>query len=99
MLLVTNETKRLLDFYNCAVLSAEPAVSRDLVLKARGAKFIRELKPVTDPQRRQGFPARDPNYRLKLVLKRLLRDYGLECTSVSDSQGEPIDSTSPTEDD
>ncbi|VTS01717.1 unnamed protein product [Gemmata massiliana] len=70
----------------------------DLVHKTRETTFILELKPVADPQRRQGYPARDPNYRLKLALKRFLRDYGLECTSVRDGQGEPIDGTSPTDD-
>ncbi len=63
----------------------------DLVRKKQGTTFILELKPVADPQRRQGYPARDPNYRLKLALKRFLRDYGLECTSVRDGRGEAID--------
>ncbi|AMV30158.1 hypothetical protein VT84_37545 [Gemmata sp. SH-PL17] len=63
----------------------------DLVRNQRGTTFILELKPVADPQRRLGYPARDPNYRLKLALKRFLRDYGLECTSVREGQGEPID--------
>ena len=70
----------------------------ELVRKTRGMTIILELKPVTDPLRRQGLPARDPTYRLKLALKRLLRDYGLECTSVRDGQGEPIgtDDEEPT---
>ena len=42
------------------------------------------LRPVRDPLARPGYPARDPDYRMKLLLKRLLRDFGFRCVRVCD---------------
>ena len=43
------------------------------------------LRPLGDPQAAHGHPARNANYRLKLVLKRLLRDYGFKCERCCDA--------------
>jgi hypothetical protein len=43
------------------------------------------LRPGRDPLERPGQPARDADYRLKLVLKRLLRDFGFRCVRVCDT--------------
>ena len=42
------------------------------------------LRPGRDPLERPGCPSRDADYRLKLVLKRLLRDFGFRCVRVCD---------------
>lgn len=42
------------------------------------------LRPLRDPLERPGQPARDSDYRLKLVLKRLLRDFGFRCLRACD---------------
>jgi hypothetical protein len=40
------------------------------------------LEAKQDPICRDGYPGRDPMYRLRLALKRLLRDYGLRAIVV-----------------
>lgn len=40
------------------------------------------LEPKPDPLARRGYPERDPVYRLRLALKRLLREYGLKAIVV-----------------
>lgn len=50
---------------------------------AEGESLFLELKPLADPQTRQGFPARDPMVRLRLALKQLLRAHGWRCCGVS----------------
>lgn len=59
---------------------------------------ILELKAVEDPMQRQGLPPREPDYRLRLALKVLLRVYGLRCVSVRDkNSGDVIDQQPQTE--
>lgn len=47
------------------------------------ADTILILRPVADPAAGPGRPARDPEYRLKLLLKALLRGYGFRAVSVA----------------
>ena len=57
-----------------ATTAAPPANAGDVVLV---------LRPVADPlARTNGGYARDASYRLRLLLKRMLRDHGFRCLSV-----------------
>lgn len=52
------------------------------------------LRAVADPLVRAGLPERDMDYRLKLALKTLLRQFGLKCIACRDVQaGEPGEDT------
>lgn len=48
------------------------------------------IEPKDDPLCRRGLPARKPMYRLKLALKRLVRDYGLRPVIVRNPNGEEL---------
>jgi hypothetical protein len=50
------------------------------------------IEPKPDLLARQGGPERDPMYRLRLALKRLLRDYGLRCVMVRNPNPDERDS-------
>ena len=50
------------------------------------------LRPLGDPLKATHGIDRDPSYRLKLVLKTLLRTFGFRCVSV---QNAPVKSTTP----
>jgi hypothetical protein len=43
------------------------------------------LTPLPDPLARRGLPPRDADYRLKLLLKRVLRDHGFRCDRCCDA--------------
>ncbi|WP_149112152.1 hypothetical protein [Limnoglobus roseus] len=59
--------------------------------------FVLVLRPVADPQAGPGVPPRDPDYRLKLALKTLLRAFGLRCVAVRNPQSsDPTPNEEPT---
>ena len=54
--------------------------------------FTLVLVPVRDPCERNGHAARTPEYRLKILLKALVRGYGFRCASVKPTaQPDPAD--------
>lgn len=51
------------------------------------------LRDQGDPATRRGFPDRPGEYRLKLALKRLARDWGFRCTRAMPAPKDPTDPT------
>jgi hypothetical protein len=54
------------------------------------------LRPLGDPLERSHGIRRSSDYRLKLVLKRLLRDFGFRCVRVGHNRGETPPTPRPT---